>query len=110
MLLDTNKVIIRSLFRFETADSILNWLGVIQENGIIHLNESQLKALFNSSLASDEIIANRIDGFPIYSEESNIKLIILKYWYLFGIGILTLLILILFLFSKRDNGNKQTSP
>ena len=68
----------------ESADSILNSLGVESKDGIIKYKESQLTSLFGSPLAIEEIVGNRIEGFEGVSEEGQFKLILVKYWFVFA--------------------------
>lgn len=99
--LDTNSFIISSLFQFETADTILSELGVEFKNGLVNYKESQLISIFNSELAKDEIIARRIKGFPLLTEELSLTSIMNLYWYYVVSGILLLVVLVRLLTLKN---------
>ncbi len=99
-ILEKNGFIIRILNRFGTTQNVLDSLHVKHENDLIHFDETQLESLFISGLASNEIIANRIDGFPILSEDSGMDSLKIKYLFAIGGGIL-LLILYLFFRAKK---------
>ncbi|MGZ4059091.1 MAG: hypothetical protein ACXVPU_08690 [Bacteroidia bacterium] len=96
LLLGTNSFILRVLNKYETTDTVLNKLGVKYEDDLIHLNESQLISLFKSPLASDEVTADRIEGFPLSSEEKDYTI-----WY-----IISILVMIFFTWLIRISKKK----
>lgn len=64
LTLAKNKFELRTLNEIKNYDAILKAMRVQCKGDIIHMDEAQLKRLFNSPLALTDIIANKIEGFP----------------------------------------------